>query len=141
MATAKKRKFGQHKMPSLKTSSVSEDPTPDVVSIPTPITLYDLMIYRDQMSPSQLERYGEYFLNTTPAKPFTNEELEQLKRRKEHRMMWRRAIQAREDCQSAISAAKRSAKEAWELLVTSQLQHWKSTHAEMCRTTSRLNRD
>ena len=88
------------------------------------ITLYDLMIYRDFMTPLQLERYGDYFLYKKPPKPFTPGELAQLKQRKEYHTLRRQAENARIECELTKSRIQKSVNETWELLIRSQLQQW-----------------
>jgi len=88
------------------------------------ITLHDLMIYRNYMTPAQLERYGEYFLYIKPPRPFTREELSLLKKRKEYHTVYKQAENARMQCELTKSEIQKSVNETWELLIRSQLQRW-----------------
>ena len=82
------------------------------------------MIYREYMTQSQMERYGDYYLFREPKRPFTPEEFNQLKKKREYHLMCKRVKDARDNYRSAKLEAEQSLKETWHLMIKSQLQRW-----------------
>ena len=126
MATARKKIVAKHPKPVITSQppSLLEDATDNAPSSPQPITLYDLMVYREYMTQSQMERYGDYYLFREPKKPFTTEEFDRLKQKREYCLMCKRVKDARDNYYSAKLEAEQSLKETWQLLIRSQLQRW-----------------
>jgi hypothetical protein len=58
------------------------------------ITLEMLLPYRDFMDLKQIQRYGDYVAHRKPSEPFTLQEINELKKKREVQLNYHRRVQA-----------------------------------------------